>query len=527
MVCTRMCVCTCMHVCWDMRSLARALPTGCLSMRVARVCCHGSVGGGAEGPESHVSHKDARFSCLPPRGRGPGGSPRVPPLPALRPVCPLAHLPPSLPASKPRSSGLRGPSRVSTRRPSCPPPSSPPSAELSLCLSTSLYSCVWPRLPPSVSWPSVLLLVSASDPSSHPVASAAVALALLPCPPCPHRPPGGPDQPSAHQREGAAEQPLRAEPAHRGHAGAGAVEWQGHGAGRLRRTGHRGWAPAADLRPGLPACGAALHRAGQHQPLAAGQGAQVSGGPASENSMGGAWTCPIRACRVTADSGGPAAQPEVIASKWGREGREGTAVTARQPLIRKRSPCSPTGWGYVPLVRAWLSPPAKLDACDTPLPWPPSTVPGAGATSFWLPGVTLGVGVLGLRPWSHLTASPPPPREQREGSLQVGNEAPVTGSSPLGATQLDTDGALWLGECFVGNPGGGSQNPCGTDPIPWGWLRRVAPKTAPSRTADGSARLRLLSPPVLALAVPRVARACLLVTCPPPPPRSRAPTGSR
>ncbi|KAL4831732.1 hypothetical protein H8958_015365 [Nasalis larvatus] len=37
------------------------------------------------------------------------------------------------------------------------------------------------------------------------------------------------------------------------------------------------------------------------------------------------------------------------------------------------------------------------------------------------------------------------PREQREGSLQVGNEAPVTGSSPLGATQLDTDGALWLG----------------------------------------------------------------------------------
>ncbi|KAM5248760.1 agrin [Ctenodactylus gundi] len=36
-------------------------------------------------------------------------------------------------------------------------------------------------------------------------------------------------------------------------------------------------------------------------------------------------------------------------------------------------------------------------------------------------------------------------REQREGSLQVGNEAPVTGSSPLGATQLDTDGALWLG----------------------------------------------------------------------------------
>ncbi|XP_063001126.1 agrin [Elgaria multicarinata webbii] len=36
-------------------------------------------------------------------------------------------------------------------------------------------------------------------------------------------------------------------------------------------------------------------------------------------------------------------------------------------------------------------------------------------------------------------------RVQREGSLQVGNEAPITASSPLGATQLDTDGALWLG----------------------------------------------------------------------------------
>ncbi|MGH0121147.1 UNVERIFIED_CONTAM: hypothetical protein FKN15_046392 [Acipenser sinensis] len=36
-------------------------------------------------------------------------------------------------------------------------------------------------------------------------------------------------------------------------------------------------------------------------------------------------------------------------------------------------------------------------------------------------------------------------REQRDGTLQVGNEAPVTGSSPLAATQLDTDGALWLG----------------------------------------------------------------------------------
>nr|XP_014340062.1 PREDICTED: agrin [Latimeria chalumnae] len=36
-------------------------------------------------------------------------------------------------------------------------------------------------------------------------------------------------------------------------------------------------------------------------------------------------------------------------------------------------------------------------------------------------------------------------RRHRDGSLQVGNEAPVTGSSPLRATQLDTDGALWLG----------------------------------------------------------------------------------
>lgn len=38
-------------------------------------------------------------------------------------------------------------------------------------------------------------------------------------------------------------------------------------------------------------------------------------------------------------------------------------------------------------------------------------------------------------------------RALRDGSLQVGNEAPVTGSSPLAATQLDTDGALWLGTC--------------------------------------------------------------------------------
>ncbi|MEE6485059.1 hypothetical protein FKM82_014154, partial [Ascaphus truei] len=36
-------------------------------------------------------------------------------------------------------------------------------------------------------------------------------------------------------------------------------------------------------------------------------------------------------------------------------------------------------------------------------------------------------------------------RNNRDGILQVGNEAPVFGSSPLGAKQLDTDGALWLG----------------------------------------------------------------------------------
>lgn len=54
--------------------------------------------------------------------------------------------------------------------------------------------------------------------------------------------------------------------------------------------------------------------------------------------------------------------------------------------------------------------------------------------------------------WNCLMMASPhhTPREQREGSLQVGNEAPVTGSSPLGATQLDTDGALWLGECLQG-----------------------------------------------------------------------------
>lgn len=61
--------------------------------------------------------------------------------------------------------------------------------------------------------------------------------------------------------------------------------------------------------------------------------------------------------------------------------------------------------------------------------------------------------------WNHLmmASSHPTPREQREGSLQVGNEAPVTGSSPLGATQLDTDGALWLGECLGEGQGRGTQ----------------------------------------------------------------------
>ncbi|KAJ8257706.1 hypothetical protein GJAV_G00188820 [Gymnothorax javanicus] len=43
--------------------------------------------------------------------------------------------------------------------------------------------------------------------------------------------------------------------------------------------------------------------------------------------------------------------------------------------------------------------------------------------------------------WVRIRAS----RALRDGSLQVGNEAAVTGSSPLAATQLDTDGALWLG----------------------------------------------------------------------------------
>ncbi|XP_067095244.1 LOW QUALITY PROTEIN: agrin-like [Osmerus mordax] len=43
--------------------------------------------------------------------------------------------------------------------------------------------------------------------------------------------------------------------------------------------------------------------------------------------------------------------------------------------------------------------------------------------------------------WIRIKAS----RALRDGSLQVGNEAAVTGSSPLMATQLDTDGALWLG----------------------------------------------------------------------------------
>ncbi|NXO75657.1 AGRIN protein, partial [Sitta europaea] len=57
-------------------------------------------------------------------------------------------------------------------------------------------------------------------------------------------------------------------------------------------------------------------------------------------------------------------------------------------------------------------------------------------------GVTLRSSVpVNTNQWVHIRAS----RVQREGSLQVGNEAPIAGSSPLGATQLDTDGALWLG----------------------------------------------------------------------------------
>lgn len=36
-------------------------------------------------------------------------------------------------------------------------------------------------------------------------------------------------------------------------------------------------------------------------------------------------------------------------------------------------------------------------------------------------------------------------RNNRDGILQVGNEAPVFGSSPFGSKHLDTDGALWLG----------------------------------------------------------------------------------
>ena len=49
-----------------------------------------------------------------------------------------------------------------------------------------------------------------------------------------------------------------------------------------------------------------------------------------------------------------------------------------------------------------------------------------------------------------LPPSLPPSRALRDGSLQVGNEAAVTGSSPLMATQLDTDGALWLGTSSSG-----------------------------------------------------------------------------
>lgn len=61
----------------------------------------------------------------------------------------------------------------------------------------------------------------------------------------------------------------------------------------------------------------------------------------------------------------------------------------------------------------------------------------------------------------------------------MGNEAPVTGSSPLGATQLDTDGALWLGE-YLGEGQGrgaqGSQN-LREDLISWDWQLRVPPES--------------------------------------------------
>ncbi|XP_041425259.1 agrin isoform X3 [Xenopus laevis] len=43
--------------------------------------------------------------------------------------------------------------------------------------------------------------------------------------------------------------------------------------------------------------------------------------------------------------------------------------------------------------------------------------------------------------WTHIKAV----RDNRDGILHVGNEAPVHGSSPLGVKELETDGALWLG----------------------------------------------------------------------------------
>ncbi|XP_014399272.1 PREDICTED: agrin [Myotis brandtii] len=76
------------------------------------------------------------------------------------------------------------------------------------------------------------------------------------------------------------------------------------------------------------------------------------------------------------------------------------------------------------------------------IPAPEAPDPGALPSEKALQSARPGGGRVGLE---SPDGSPPHPREQREGSLQVGNEAPVTGSSPLGATQLDTDGALWLG----------------------------------------------------------------------------------
>ncbi len=38
-------------------------------------------------------------------------------------------------------------------------------------------------------------------------------------------------------------------------------------------------------------------------------------------------------------------------------------------------------------------------------------------------------------------------REKRKGTLTIDDGYPITDVSEQGATQLDTDGYLWLGEC--------------------------------------------------------------------------------